>query len=212
MAREMTPAFSLSLHTQTPVVSISKATSNDMRRWRVTTPRGTVSCSYILHATNAYVSYLIPHMHGPSGVIPGRGQIIATRAAVSANALPRTAFGANEGFEYWFPRPARDSQERPLAILGGGREIASPQYELYVTDNSVVNEAIGRDMRRFLPAVFPGKFEDGCEPEMEWVIKCLVTRSCLDASQQMHFAEWHHGIYQDWRSVRKSVNENMCDL
>ncbi|KAI0091422.1 FAD dependent oxidoreductase [Irpex rosettiformis] len=166
--------FTLSIHTFTPVTSITpisdeESTKIRKRRWNVNTPRGTITSSYILHATNAYVSHLLPHLHGPEGVIPGRGQIMATRASVGR--LPLTAFGANEGFEYWFPRPLKSQadvdNERPLVILGGGRE-AAERYELYETDDSKVDEELSRTMKRFLPAVFPGKFEEGKEPEMEW--------------------------------------------
>ena len=63
-------------------------------------------------------------------------------------------------------------------IVGGGRELASP-YELYEMDDSKVNEDISRAMRRFLPAVFPGKFDEGREPEMEWVSD--FEESCVTA-------------------------------
>ncbi len=165
LAQQITPNDEVSVHTLTPVTSISPALGVEGRRWNVSTPRGTITSSYVLHATNAYVSHLLPHLHGPDGVVPGRGQIIATRAAVD---LPKTAFAANEGFEYWFPRPVKNPGERPLIILGGGREIRE-QYELYETDDSKVNDTISHAMRKFLPSVFPGKFEEGREPEMEWV-------------------------------------------
>ena len=166
IAQRTTPNFALSIHTLTPVTSITATNPTSDRRWIVNTPRGTITTSYILHATNAYASHLLPHLQGPEGIIPGRGQIIATRAAAD---LSRTAFGANEGFEYWFPRPIKTGiDEHPLVIVGGGRE-ASETYELYETDDSKLNPDISRRMRRFLPSVFPHKFDEGREPEMEWV-------------------------------------------
>jgi hypothetical protein len=58
----------------------------------------------------------------------------------------------------------------PLVILGGGREIGDPSYEMGVTDDSVINPAISKTLREFLPVVYPdGWFEQGKAPEMEWV-------------------------------------------
>lgn len=53
-------------------------------------------------------------------------------------------------------------------ILGGGRE-SKPAFELYTVDDSTMDEEVGDVLRKFLPAVFPGKYEGGREPEMEWV-------------------------------------------
>ncbi|KAK7685832.1 hypothetical protein QCA50_011178 [Cerrena zonata] len=169
------PAFTVDLHTETPVTSISSLpqTNNSSelfpRRHSVVTPRGNISCSYVLHATNAYASHLLPHFTGPDGIVPTRGQIIATRANVTEDILTKTGGVGNDGFEYWFPRPLKEPQEYPLVIIGGGREITkSERFELYQTDDSVVDEQVGKALRAFLPTVYPGKFEAGKEPEMEW--------------------------------------------
>ena len=170
-------ASQLTLHTNTPVTEITPSDSPS-RRWNLTTPRGSIACSYVLHATNAYASHLLPHLRGPAGIIPTRGQIIAVRAAASAQEITRTGWGGNEGFEYWFPRPVTNpSEDSPLVILGGGRE-ASGGYELYTVDDSTVNLAVGDTLRKFLPAVFPGKYEEGREPEMEWVRAHYLLSCC----------------------------------
>ncbi|KAJ6480953.1 FAD dependent oxidoreductase [Mycena sanguinolenta] len=157
--------FELKIHTRTPATSISPSSSSS-RRWAVTTPRGVLNCSYIIHATNAYASHLLPHMSGPAGIVPTRGQIVALRASVPADELRKCSWDGNEGFEYWFPRPS-SSHETPLVILGGGREVL-PDFEWGQSDDSSVNDFVGASLRKFLPAVFPGKFEKGMEPEMEW--------------------------------------------
>lgn len=175
--------FSLHLHTNTPVTSLTSinsstdridTSSKPNRRWNLHTHRGTVSCNIVLHATNAYASHLLPHMSGPNGIIPTRGQIIATRASVSASELTRSGWGGNDGFEYWFPRPvkAEEMPENPLVILGGGREVSKPRFELYETDDSVVNPMVEAALRAFLPTVFPGKFAEKQEPEWQWV--CIL--------------------------------------
>jgi hypothetical protein len=109
-------------------------------------------------------------MQGPEGIIPTRGQVIALRANATLEELTRTGWGVKEGFEYWFPRPVTNpATDNPLVILGGGREFANPQFEVYMEDDSVVNEDVGCALRQFLPSILPGKFEEGREPEMEWV-------------------------------------------
>lgn len=168
---------SLSLHTNTPVTSIiPSGNPSSNRRWKVQTHRGEISCRVVLHATNAYASYLLPHMAGPEGIIPTRGQIISTRAAVSREHIEPVSWGGNEGFEYWFPRPpSKDSsgatgiEDNPLIILGGGREVTKPKWEFYETDDSIVQDSVTGTLKEFLPAVFPGKFRKDTEPEMVWV-------------------------------------------
>ncbi|KAF9462553.1 FAD dependent oxidoreductase [Collybia nuda] len=156
--------FELALHTNTPVTAVGPGSSPE-RRWKVSTPRGNISCSYVLHATNAYASYLLPHMHGPDGIVPARGQVVALRA----NATPtKTSWWGNQGFEYWFPRPVEDTEKYPLVILGGGREVAGQNFGYYTTDDSVINPEVGKALRNFLPGIIPGKYEKGREPEMEW--------------------------------------------
>ncbi|KAI0032695.1 FAD dependent oxidoreductase [Vararia minispora EC-137] len=168
IAKSISPSFLLALHTRTPVTTITPAPFDSPRRWRLQTSRGTISCSYVVHATNGYASYLLPQFSGYNSIVPVRGQIIATRANVNLADLTPSAFIANEGFEYWFPRPVKNVNEKPLVILGGGRETELPHFGMFTTDDSTVNEAVGKVLREFLPSVFPGKFEPDQEPEMEW--------------------------------------------
>ncbi|KAF9233717.1 FAD dependent oxidoreductase [Melanogaster broomeanus] len=163
--------FDLTLHTHTPVTSMVKAPSTDSaanREYVLSTPRGSITCSRVVHATNAYASHLLPFLAGPDGIVPARGQVLATRASVSTKEIKTNGWGGNEGFEYWFPRPVGDADEKPLVILGGGREATSPVFELYIDDDSTCNPKVGEALRAFLPAVFEGKFDRGSDPEMEW--------------------------------------------
>jgi len=128
----------------------------------------------VIHATNAYASYLLPHFRGPEGIVPTRGQVIALRADATLQELTRSGWVGNEALEYWFPRPVSNpAVDKPLVILGGGREVM-PNFEFYVEDDSVVNGDVGRALRDFLPSVFRGLFKKGREPEMEWVSSHLL--------------------------------------
>lgn len=134
----------------------------------MTTPRGALTCKNVVHATNAYTPYLLPQLQ--DRIIPTRDQIIALRAKTSLERLQRHSWDANSANEYWFPRPEKD-RKPPLVILGGGRDTAGPGFEQYTMDDSVLNERVGTTLRGFLPDLFAGAglFEEGREPEMEWV-------------------------------------------
>jgi len=162
------PDVSLTLHTGTPVNSITDIRkvsqgSATARRWAIHTPRGDVTCKYVLHATNGYASHLLPHLQ----IIPTRGQVIATRASVPSSDITDSAWVSNAALEYWFPRPTPSPSDCPLIILGGAREV--PQnFEFYEVDDSVVVDDIGKGLRKILPRLFPGKFDEAQKPEKEW--------------------------------------------
>jgi glycine/D-amino acid oxidase-like deaminating enzyme len=158
----------------------------DGRRWELETPRGSVRCTHVVHATNAYAYALLPQLAGGTGIVPTRGQAIAIRAAVPARELAISGFTANYGLEYWIVRPGSAPEERPLVILGGAR-LTEGSTQGATTDDSIVDPVVGRRLREFLPEVFPGKFEKGTEPEMEWV-RIEVPVSGVDRS----FVYWSH--------------------
>ncbi|KAI0262357.1 FAD dependent oxidoreductase [Gloeopeniophorella convolvens] len=166
LAQNSSHAISLKLHTHTPVTAVVSSPVGNARRWTVRTPRGSVACTHVVHATNAYAPALLPQLAGSSGIVPTRGQAVAVRAAVTARELTLSGFTANHGMEYWFVRPGAAPDERPLVILGGARRVPGSAQDP-TTDDSVVDPVVGKRLRAFLPEVFPGKFKDG-EPEMEW--------------------------------------------
>ncbi|KAG9087606.1 hypothetical protein FRC07_012777 [Ceratobasidium sp. 392] len=72
-------------------------------------------------------------------------------------------------------RPLVQEEDRALVILGGGRETVA-NHEFNVADDSVVNSAISKILRSFLPTLFPKDFDES-EPEMEWTGIMGFTRS-----------------------------------
>ncbi|KAH7102176.1 FAD dependent oxidoreductase [Auriculariales sp. MPI-PUGE-AT-0066] len=151
----------ITLHTHTPATKVVQ----NGRGWTVHTPRGAIKTAYVIHATNGYAGHLLPGLTGPEGVIPVRGQVVATRASQLVAA--RESYAGNHGFEYWFPRPIKERGELPLIILGGGRETQG-QFETYQTDDAHLNDKVGAVLRKFLPSLSPEIFERGKQPEMEW--------------------------------------------
>jgi glycine/D-amino acid oxidase-like deaminating enzyme len=156
----------LALHTRTPVTAVTHETTDNSSTYTVVTNRGSISCSRVVYATNAYSSYLLPFLAGPAGIVPTRGQVMATRASVGTDQIKIPSWSGNEGFAYWFPRPVTHDTEKPLIIIGGGREAGVP--ELYVDDDSETHPLVGQALREFLPFVFEGKYDPDSEPEMEW--------------------------------------------
>lgn len=43
---------------------LKKADEPTQRRWKLQTPRGSISCDYIVHATNGYAAHLLPFLAG----------------------------------------------------------------------------------------------------------------------------------------------------
>jgi glycine/D-amino acid oxidase-like deaminating enzyme len=172
LAQSSSPGAEVLLHTHTPVTAVhstSELSFNPARRYTLETPRGTIECDTVIHATNAYANALVDPVTTGIRVVPTRGQVIAVRPTTEGSA-PTTikgGWGANEGFEYWFPRPVNGQDERQLVILGGGREVASPQYEFYEADDGKVNENVGSALRRFLPGVYPEGLRE-VKTEWEW--------------------------------------------
>ena len=175
----------IKLHTFTPVTSVTSspksivATGQD-KKWIVVTPRGSLSCKTIIHATNAYASYLLPQLQ--DRITPTRGQMFAVRAKTSLDRLKKHAWQANWGFEYWFPRPEETGEDEeykpPLVMLGGGRDTAGHKLDQFTVDDSVLNGQVRKTLKDFLPGLYneTGLFEEGKDAEMEWVrltvIKC----------------------------------------
>lgn len=175
--------FNLSIYTNTPVHAVVAGDSASDSRWSIQTSRGNIDTDYVVYATNAYTSYLIPHLAGE--IVPVRGQVCGIRAKVGytdegwtgrVRGLSKSGWLGNEGFEYWFPRPnpilhaeiSSSAQEtesesstsrKPLIILGGGREtLMHSGYAMYDTDDSSLDPQVSIALRAFLGKVFPGQF------------------------------------------------------
>ncbi|KAL4065747.1 FAD dependent oxidoreductase [Scleroderma yunnanense] len=156
--------FDLKLHTYTPVASVEKlaqTTSGSDRAFVLSTHRGSISCSHVVHATNGYASYLLPILTGPDGIVPSREHIVAMRASAGPEIIGTNSWRGCQGIEYWLPRPLEPGQEHPLVILGWGTE-------LNVDDDSCINPTAVKHLKELLPTLFNGKYERTNKPEMEW--------------------------------------------
>ncbi|KAH8825314.1 FAD dependent oxidoreductase [Flagelloscypha sp. PMI_526] len=148
----------LSLHTFTPVVSVTESSSS--KHWAAETPRGNVNCNYIVYATNAYTGYLLPQFSGAQAITPTRGQIIAFRANTTIDQISHASWSNWNG--YW--HPIDQIGKKPLIILGGSRH----ENDSSSFDDSVLSPGTGKELRKLLPPLFPRIYEGVEEPEMEW--------------------------------------------
>jgi gamma-glutamylputrescine oxidase len=127
------------IYTETPVHAIERrAGSFDVR-----TGRGDVAAARVVHATNAWARRLVPALDGV--IVPVRGQVIVTEPVD-----PMWSFGlsTNLGYEYWLQRP--DGR----IVLGGMRWV-TPTREEGTDDDTVIEPAVSRRLRAFLPEHFP---------------------------------------------------------
>lgn len=138
------------IQTQTAV----KAIDHEFGGLTVHTERGKIRAQYVVHATNAWASHLLPFLKNI--IIPVRGQVIITEPV---KPLWDFCFSSNYSHEYCIQR--HDGR----IVLGGMREL-SPTQELGVDDDSVVEPTVSQGLRNFLPQYFPSLH--GIKVEQEW--------------------------------------------
>lgn len=113
---EMLVDNGINLQTETPVTSV--ILSGD-KKWLVKTPRGDILTTNVVHATNGYVTTLLPAFE--TIIIPTRGHMTAQfpPKSLSEPPLDRTySFIYEDGkFDYFIQQPAYDGCK---LMLGGG--------------------------------------------------------------------------------------------
>lgn len=162
--------LSLKVFTHTPVTQIIPASAPGETAL-VKTSRGDVKARYVIHASNAYVSHLLPQLAGHSGVVPTRAQclsMVPTHSPAPSEPLWQMGFSLNHGYEYLQQRPLPSpGQSAPPCILGGGRW-AAKNMEFGIADDSEINPDVSNVLRPLLPSVFPHNFDKDSKPDMEW--------------------------------------------
>ncbi|PBK71363.1 FAD dependent oxidoreductase [Armillaria solidipes] len=154
--------FDLSLHTHTPVLSV-----NDIGRnvWSLITPRGSVECKYVIHATNGYAASLIPHMWGYGGIMPERGQMIAIRAGVDLKELSTDGWSSDTG--YWIPQ--LDDGKLPMVLFGADSGAFNGTGHVHNTtdDSEVVQSTLDLEVA-YLPQLQPKLYIKETPAEYAW--------------------------------------------
>lgn len=174
LSRAKSKGLDLKAWVNTPVTSIEQTSQGAL----LSTARGHISARYVVHATNAYVSHLLPDQFSGTGnirsVVPTRGQCIAVRPTKSPQAkepLWQMGFNLNHGYEYLGQRPSdglsSTADASPPCILGGGRESAA-RFEWNVADDSSIDADVSQTLRPMLPNLFPSNFSSGDKVDLEW--------------------------------------------
>lgn len=146
----------LNLQTNTPVLSLSKSDASPSS-WDVHTVRGIISTRYVLFATNAYTSHLLPKFHNL--IVPVRGEM---SALTPPEILLRKPLQHTYSFigtmgqdkvqdDYLVQRPVSSAiGEGGQLMYGGGRTIAKHKGVFVDTDDDV-DEPVAKYLRTNLP-------------------------------------------------------------
>ncbi|KAG6874130.1 hypothetical protein C0995_005546 [Termitomyces sp. Mi166 len=111
LLREYSSTFRL--FTRTPCTSISVSIRDEVELYEVTTPRGTIRAQHVVHATNGWVSHLLPGM---------RGKIVPARGTMTTQTVKNESWAGGRSFVF-FPEVGTNAFDylTQLPVGGGGR-------------------------------------------------------------------------------------------
>ncbi|PUU74195.1 FAD dependent oxidoreductase-domain-containing protein [Tuber borchii] len=145
LARLLSTHPTFTLDTRTPVTSIAPPDST-ISPYVVHTPRGEITATHILHATNGYTANLLPGLTG--ALLPVRGTMTAqsppTKILFHRNRSWQ--FQWDQGYDYLTSLPDR------TVMFGGGLRQALTT-EIGTVDDSVVNVCTTVHLSGVLPAI-----------------------------------------------------------
>ncbi|KAM3589127.1 hypothetical protein VKS41_000004 [Umbelopsis sp. WA50703] len=136
-----------------PVEGVSKGGDH----FKVKTSRGTIQCSKIVYATNAWTCSILPEFK--KHVIPVRNQVLQFRPPKQVKW--NYCLSSNDGYEYMSQRPNGD------IVIGGMRNLVDGQ-EVNQPDDSTLNDKVGKALREYLPKHFPQIKESDIKVQHEW--------------------------------------------
>ncbi|TQV98809.1 hypothetical protein V2A60_007493 [Cordyceps javanica] len=163
-------ASRLSIETGTPVTEISFDPSNTTYPYVLTTPRGVIRASRILHATNGYSGHLLPGL---------RGKIYPLRGTMSSQ-KPPTAFGKH-GHAITWSRVGGGSFDPCTSVIDLGLYYSNQNpnsgdvfiggekarlNEIFISDDSVVGVPCEENIRTKLPKCYTKGWEDSSEHQV----------------------------------------------
>jgi len=138
----------INLQTNTPVTQI---TSSDTGKHTLHTPRGTITSSTVILATNGYTSALLPHF--ADLIVPVRGEMSALHPPKNSTLIPNSygmvgALGQPENSDDYLVQRPFDGVPNPGGHLmfGGGRGAGHLQH-VGVSDDSVIDEGSAAYLR-----------------------------------------------------------------
>ena len=156
----------LSIHPYTPARSVEKSdddASSEPPSYTVKTDGASIRCRAVVHATNAYASYLIPGLRGLDGVLGCKAECTAIRPNVAPAAPGSTKSGLRGGLgfdEFWhwlIQRPGGG----PFIYGWSGVEMVGDYDDSGTLPRGEDGSHAGqRVMGDFLESAFPESFRD----------------------------------------------------
>lgn len=105
----------VNLQTKTPVMSVSPERAHSgTYKWSVSTRRGSIRCSTVIHATNGYACALLPELRGK--IVPVKG-MVARLVPIDGPRLTESYMMRFSDYEYDYLIPRPDGS----IVVGGAR-------------------------------------------------------------------------------------------
>lgn len=136
-----------SLRSHTPVHSVRR-TTDDRHPYSLTTARGILRATHVVHCTEGHVAHLLPKLRGI--VVPRRGQMTVqdARHIVSKDKLQSWSFMMQGVFDY-----ATINEHTSLVYIGGG-EPENREHSMGVSSDAEEDLAALSHLGGVLPAAF----------------------------------------------------------
>jgi glycine/D-amino acid oxidase-like deaminating enzyme len=154
----------LNLQTNTPVTSIHPSTNDSHNStWYANTPRGNISTTNLILATNGYTAHLLSEMQGL--IVPLHGQVVAQRPGINLpkTGLPMTySFVLEHGYEYMITRPPGSINESDITIGMGIHQLPNDgACRFGNTDDTALEPTIAAYLRDCTANYFGANWGDG---------------------------------------------------
>jgi glycine/D-amino acid oxidase-like deaminating enzyme len=147
------------LFTHCPATSVTKSSASaaEQTLWDISTPRGTVTASTVIHCTNAFAAHLLPQLS--SFVTPNRVQAHAIVPPASLSGL--NTMSSTLSLRHTLKHFYSVAQRRPDGVIILGAALRNPNlsqatFEGRLTpDDSAFSEEIRDDAMKNFEACFP---------------------------------------------------------
>ncbi|KAI6820925.1 FAD dependent oxidoreductase [Hortaea werneckii] len=149
-------AQGLNVQTTTPAESLAWSSGSEGGTWSVQTPRGRISTSNLILATNGYTAHLLPQFQGL--IVPLHGQVVAQRPGLGLDQRGLThtySFIHETGYEYMMTLPAAAVNAGDIVVGGGLHQLPNDGATRYgETDDSDLEPSIQEYLRDCTPRFF----------------------------------------------------------
>ncbi|PKY01795.1 DAO-domain-containing protein [Aspergillus campestris IBT 28561] len=148
---------SFAIETNTPVTEVQTSPTGAGHAYTIYTPRGHISATQVIHATDAFASNLIPGLTGK--LFPVRGHMSAQTPGTQfpgLNGARSWGIIGNRGFDYITQRPAAGGGQ----LMVGGGMVQSPERgidEFGIWGDNRLSYPVRAYLEGLMPAVFGEK-------------------------------------------------------